>query len=322
MTSNNNLFVTFPVSNTQTVITGTLRIDFINGKATLPDETVIPLANRSLQTKPLQSIFFNVNNDINIEMSLNDEITYKGLIPAGHFTIKNIKYDLIIITTSKRTEIAISGSFEIDCIVSDYVPYLTKTLGIEILTHQAVIHPNSVVGTTQDVTDIKAAIIVLFHASIEVATANTNPGKFLVQVLGYGDGNEHWATIYEFDATISTADSEAMIATEPIGETVLAVANTGGFTSLDKLYIQDTGTLLNSEWALCDSIIGGASINLIDGLTTAKDNADIIWNDADIFTCQLDLRSIGSIRVLFIHQGTAGANVHIQGLMNIDNSNI
>lgn len=321
MISNNNLFVTFPVSNTQTVITGALRIDFINGKATLPDETVIPLANRSLQTKPLQSIFFNVNNDINIEMSLNDEITYKGLIPAGHFTIKNIKYDLIIITTSKSTEIAITGSFETDCIVSDYIPYLTKTLGIEILTHQVVTHPNSVVGTTQDVSDIKAATIVLFHASVETA-ANTNPGKFLVQILGSGSGNEHWATVYEFDATISTADSEAMTATEPVGETVLAVAATAGFVALDKLYIQDTGTLENSEWGLCQKIVLNTSINLIDGLTTAKDAADVLWNDVDIFTCQLDLRSVSYIRVLFIHEGTAGANVHIKGLMNTDNSDI
>ncbi len=106
-----------------------------------------------------------------------------------------------------------------------------------------------------------------------------------------------------------------MTAIEPIGETVLAVAATAGFVALDKLYIQDTVTVVNSEWALCQEIVLNTSINLVDGLTNAKDGADIIRNDADIWTFVLDVSSSKRIRVLFIHEGTAGADCHIKGLM-------
>jgi hypothetical protein len=179
------------------------------------------------------------------------------------------------------------------------------------LAHQAVTHPATVVGSVLDVSTKLAMTLVLFHASIEAA-ANTNPGKFLIQVSGAASGNEDWATPYEFDATISTADTEAMTASEAAGVTELAVAATAGFAANDILYIQDTTVVADGEWGRCQKISTDAFIKLIDGLTNAKDNADVIWNDADIWTCQLDLTSIGRVRVVFQHEGTAGANCHIK----------
>ncbi len=225
-----------------------------------------------------------------------------------------MKYDLIIITTSESTEIAITGSYKTDCIVTELGGILSKTTDIELIEHQAVTHQGTVVGTAQNVSTISSITISLFHASIEDA-ANTNSGKFLVQISMSESGNADWGTIYEFYATISTADFEAMTAIEPIGETVLAVALTAGFAALDKLYIQDTGTLKNSEWALCQEILTDASINLIDGLTNAKDTSDIIRNDADIWTFVLDVSSIKRIRTLFVHEGSVGADCHIKGIM-------
>lgn len=169
-------------------------------------------------------------------------------------------------------------------------------------------------GSAQDVSTKLAATIILFHSSIEAA-ANTNPGKFLVQVSGASSGDEDWATPFEFDVTISTADTENMTATEPAAETELAVAATAGFVANDILYIQDAGTLANSEWARCQEISTNAFIKLIDGLTNQKDASDVIWNDADIFVCQLDLTAIGRVRVVFQHEGAVGANCHVKGLM-------
>ena len=179
------------------------------------------------------------------------------------------------------------------------------------LAHQAVTHPATVVGSALDVSTKLGLTLLLFHASVEAA-ANTNPGKFLVQISGAASGNEDWQTITEFDATISTADTEAMTATEPIGETALAVAATAGFVANDILYIQDAGTVADSEWARCREIVTDTTIDLVDGLTNAKDSSDVIWNDADIFSCSLDLTSVGRVRVVFQHEGAAGANCHIK----------
>jgi hypothetical protein len=187
---------------------------------------------------------------------------------------------------------------------------ITKSYAVA-LAHQAVTHPATVVGSALDVSTKLGMTLLLFHASVEAA-ANTNPGKFLVQISGAESGNEDWQTIQGFDATISTADTEAMIATEPIGETALAVAATAGFVANDILYIQDAGIVADSEWARCREIVTNTTIDLIDGLTNAKDSSDVIWNDADIFTCQLSLTSVGRVRVVFQHEGAAGANCHIK----------
>lgn len=191
---------------------------------------------------------------------------------------------------------------------------ITKTQGIAILAHQAITHPATVVGSAQDVTTKFAATLLLFHASVE-AVENTNPGTFLVQVSGSASGNEDWVTIYEFDATISTANTEALTATEPVGETVMGVASTTEFAAKDLLYIQDTDTLVDSEWGICEKIVTDTSIDLIDGLTNAKESSDVIWNDVDIFKCMLDLTAIGRIRCVFQHEGSVGANSHIKALM-------
>lgn len=187
---------------------------------------------------------------------------------------------------------------------------ITKSYAVA-LAHQAVTHPNTVVGSALDVSTKLAMTLLLFHASVEAA-ANTNPGKFLVQVSGAAAGNEDWVTVYTFDPTVSTADTEAMTATEPIGEKALAVAATAGFVANDLLYIQDAGVVADGEWARCREIATDAFIHLVDGLTKAKDASDIIWNDADLFSCQLDLTSIARVRVLFQSEGSASVNAHIK----------
>lgn len=189
-----------------------------------------------------------------------------------------------------------------------------KTAGISLLSHQAVTHPDTVKGSEIDVSGKFAATVFLFHASVEAA-ANTNSGIFRIEGSASASGNEDWATIYTVAATASTADTEAMTATEPSGETVLACASTTGFVAGDILYIQDTGTLADSEWAVCQEIVTNTSINLVDGLTNGKDNADVIWNDADRWAINLDLSALTRIRVVFQHEGGTGANCHVKATM-------
>lgn len=192
----------------------------------------------------------------------------------------------------------------------------TKTDSVEVLTHQAAVHPTTLVGSAIDCRTKRAATLFLFHGYVE-ATADTNPGKFLVQVRpddGAGSVNEHWVTIVELAAKGTTPDTEAMTATEPAGETVLACASTTGFAVEDELYIQDTNTLADSEWAKCKTFVSNTSINLIDGLTTQKDNADVIWNDASKWVVSLDLNGIESFRVVWQHEGATGANGHVKAL--------
>lgn len=190
----------------------------------------------------------------------------------------------------------------------------SKTQGVSVLTHQAVTHPATVKGSAQDVSTKFKATIVMFHAAVE-AVANTNPGSFYVQISASSSGDEDWVTVGTYTADSGTPATEAMTATEPAAETVLAVVSTTGFAAGDQLYIQDTTTVVDSEWAQCEQIVANTSIDLIDGLTNGKDSADVIWNNAEIFVCTLDLDAIGRVRVVFQHEGAAGANVEVKALM-------
>lgn len=192
----------------------------------------------------------------------------------------------------------------------------SKTDSVTVLSHQAATHPTTIVGSAIDCTTKKSATVFLFHGYVEAA-ADTNPGVFLVQVRpddGSGSVNENWITIAKLYAKGTTPDTEAMTATEPIGETTLAVASTTGFAVEDELYIQDTGTLADSEWATCKTFATNTNIQLIDGLTNQKDSSDVIWNDASRWVVPLDLNGIESFRVVWTHEGAAGANGHVKAL--------
>lgn len=192
-----------------------------------------------------------------------------------------------------------------------------KTDSNVVLAHQVATHPVTIVGSSIDVRTKRRVMICMYHAYIEAA-ANTVPGKFKVQVrpdAGDGSVNEHWITVAEYPVKDTTPDTEAMTATEAAGVKVLAVAATAGFVAGDLLYIHDTTTLADSEWGECQEIVTNTSIDLLDGLTTQKDSADVIWNDASTFVCVLDLNANESYRVVWSHEDlTDGANGHVKAL--------
>jgi hypothetical protein len=200
---------------------------------------------------------------------------------------------------------------------------LLQTAGTVVIAHQAVTHPNSVFSAAINVATKLAGILSMFHASVEAA-ANTNPGSFIVQYSAAEAGDEDWVEYARFTAQVSTADTEAMTATEPAGETELVVASTTGFVAGDILYIQDTGTLADSEWADCDKIVPTGppiAVWLARGLTNQKDSSDVIWNDAERFICAIDFSvGIKRIAVIFRHEGAAGADVHIKVHLNTGDS--
>jgi hypothetical protein len=191
---------------------------------------------------------------------------------------------------------------------------VSKSAGQVILAHQAAVHPTTIVGSAQDVGSKLSATLFLFHGFVEAA-ANTNAGSWYVQASASPTGNEDWITIATYTSNIGTPADENLTATEPAGETVLAVASTTGFAARDLLYIQDTGTLADSEWGFCSKIVTNTSIDLVSGLARQKDSSDKVFNLASRFILQLDLSSITRIRVFWQHQGATGADGHIKALM-------
>ena len=194
-----------------------------------------------------------------------------------------------------------------------------KTTGVELLAHQAAAHgeATALVGSSYDCRLKIAARVFLYHGYIE-ATADTNPGSFLIQLrpeAGTSTVAEHWITHTKKTAAgVATVATEAMTATEPAGTTVLACASTTGFVAGDKMYIRDGTTLADSEWATIHSIVTDTSVNIVDGLTTGKDSSDVLWGNASTWVVDLDLTTTASLRVVWSHGGTTGADGHVKAL--------
>lgn len=191
----------------------------------------------------------------------------------------------------------------------------SKTQGIDILSHQLVTHPSSVYGSVQDVSTKFAATIFMYAGFIQSAS-NSDPGSFIIQFSAASSGNEDWVDIAKFTiGETGTPEIENLTATEAAGETVLAVASTAGFAVLDNIYIEDVSTLANSEWAKIQEIDSNVSVTLTDGLTVGKDTSDNIYGSAERFLMHIDLLSVGRLRVIFMHEGSTGADMHVKAMM-------
>lgn len=196
----------------------------------------------------------------------------------------------------------------------------SKTAGTVALAHQAVSHPGTVVGSALDVSTKFRATIFLDHAIVE-ETANTDPASWLIQASAFTSGDEEWVTLLELPLTeTGTPATEAMTATEPSGETVMAVASTTGFVAGDIIYLLDAGTLADSEWSLVQEIVSNVSIDLLDGLTTGKDSSDVIWGSAQRDIIPLNVESFVRLRVVYFHEGATAANSHIRATMTTEDS--
>ena len=196
-------------------------------------------------------------------------------------------------------------------------PSLTQ--GIEIIPHQEVTNPDTVIGTVIDVQTKFSGTLYLLHAPVQ-ATANTNPGSFLIQLSPLGTGVEHWTTLQTLPTKAGTPADELLDAAEPAAEKVIAVTLTAGFVAGDIVYLEDKVTLANSEWHRLQEIVTDVSINLIDGLTNAKAIGDEAFGQAEMFIVQVDLLSAGRLRVVFQHEGAVAADSHIYGTITTTDS--
>jgi len=184
-----------------------------------------------------------------------------------------------------------------------------------LLSHQLITHPASVIGSAINVATKLFADIYIYHSNVEV-TANATGVSYRIEVTHTTSGDEDWLAVQEWITTKNASETEALTATEPSTEKVIAVASTTNLSINDIIYIQDAGTLVNSEWARIDDIVTDTSVSLVDGLTTGKDSSDFIFAEAATFHAHLPLAGIKRIRATVGHQAAAtGSNIHFKAEM-------
>jgi len=165
-------------------------------------------------------------------------------------------------------------------------------------------------GATTDVSGCYAATL---HIDIALTSATAHTGtRIVVQVSSEESGDEGWTDLSEFVGPIGTADAEALTATEPVAETVIACASTTGLYDDDGsrwIFIEDN-TVANSELIYVVSHSANASVTAQDGLANEHDTSDTMYDIAKRYIITLPMTA-NRVRVIYDNTyDSDGATVH------------
>jgi hypothetical protein len=194
--------------------------------------------------------------------------------------------------------------------MADFTQSATQSL----LAHQELEHAgatNNVVGSAIDCSTWLMAQITAWLANIET-TANATGVGFIIQGSIETSGND-WVDIVRFTGTTTAAVDDACGGDEPIGETVIAIASTTGYTVGGLVYLKDATGIAESEWGEVVAIVTNTSIKLMDGLITAKTTTDdIVYSQAQRFSVLVECAGLKRLRACVVHQAATGSNIRVK----------
>ena len=191
--------------------------------------------------------------------------------------------------------------------MADYTQSATQSL----LAHQEITHPANVVGSAVDCSTWLAVQIVAWLANIET-TANLTSVNIIIQGSIETSGND-WFDIMRFSGSTTAAVDDVFGENEAIGETVIALASTTGYTVGRLVYIKDATSIATSEWGEVVKIVTNTSITLMDGLIVAKvATDDIVYSQAERFSVCVDCSGLKRIRACVLHQSATGSTIRVK----------
>lgn len=179
----------------------------------------------------------------------------------------------------------------------------------ELLAHQELTHPGSIIGTPVDVRTWLQGMVHIWQANIET-TANLAAGLDFIEVQGSPNSSGNlWQTLASFAASTTAATDTAFDANEAIGQTVLSVATTAGKTTGALIYLKDATSVATSEWSRVVSVVTDDTVTVTDGIEVAKvATDDHMFTQASRWACYVDLGGIERLRVVVHHQGATGSD--------------
>jgi len=119
--------------------------------------------------------------------------------------------------------------------------------------------------------------------AIELALNSTTPHdgtEATIQVSSSTTGEGDWHDLLSIILASGTAATEALGASEPAAETVIAVASTTGFVTNGALLFVEDNVIADSELVRQSDYTTDTSITILAGLENAHDTSDALWNVA------------------------------------------
>lgn len=175
----------------------------------------------------------------------------------------------------------------------------SKTQGTSLISLQTLASAAVILGSPVDVST-KIGATVFIHHGRTIATALTNGVKYRIEASAKSSLDGYWFSLAEFISNVTVSTTTATLTTgTTAGTTTLPMTTTTGIVIGDKVYIREAGGETNSEFGRVKLVTASTSIDIEDGtlfnhtITTTK-----VWSQAEFFVAQLDLTSIGRIRVV------------------------
>lgn len=174
-----------------------------------------------------------------------------------------------------------------------------KTQGTSLFALATVASATVGLGAAIDVTT-KFMATIFIHVGRTVATALSNGVKVRIEGSAKGSLDGFWFPLAEFVTAVTVSTTTANLTTATVaGDTVIPMTATTGIVIGDRVYIREAGAEVNSEFARVRLVTTNTSITVEDGLLFAHTvTTSRIWSQAEFFIAQLDLSSIGRIRVV------------------------
>ena len=159
---------------------------------------------------------------------------------------------------------------------------------------------NSAVASNEiDVSGMFSMTLYIQHALTTTATEQAI-GAFIVESASTAAAlDEDWSEMFRIPMVTGTPNSEAFTATEPIGETTIALSSTTGLYENDGtrwMFVLDN-TIGSSEMVKVVSAVNNTSITILDGLTNEHTSADVMFDIAHSGAYYVDVYQKDRIRI-------------------------
>ena len=142
-------------------------------------------------------------------------------------------------------------------------------------------------------------------------SAQDDPVRVELQGNKEATGNdEFWHTIDAIETGTATPDKGNIAGSEAAASTQIGVGTgeEAGFEPGQPVLIHDTGTDGDSEFNYV-SHTATDEINLVHGLTRAKDSGDDIYNEAERHTREVSLTGWSRVRIVVWNRATNGRDI-------------
>jgi hypothetical protein len=194
----------------------------------------------------------------------------------------------------------------------------TKTASVELLATQLLTvdangstAPATAISAAQDVsTKIAATVYVRFGRA--QTTALAAGCRFRIEGSSEtGAVNDFWWPIYEWASSTAAAESEAIAtANAASGQKVIQMASTTNLVAGDIIFIYESGTVANSEWARINAVTATPSILVEDNLTRTHNIGVTIYDQAEMWAIPVDLAGVVRLRLVVDFQ-TGQTDTHV-----------